>query len=223
MPGRTDIRYQLIHLDQVDSTQRFALANLGSFSNNTLITCTSQTAGYGRQQSKWLDSSKNLAFTFVFEYEIRPAQSHRIALYIAKAVNQMLHDFNLATKIKWPNDIYLDRKLAGILIDYRDGKVIVGIGINLDEDFEHFEKTGISVEKTQLAKIVASGILDTLDEDYMDVLRYCNENSYLYNKEVEVRDLGRIVVKHLDESGYLHYLKDGNERTINLTVFSLKK
>lgn len=223
MSSRTDVRYQLIHLEEVDSTQRFALDNLGLFSNNTLITCTSQKAGYGRQQSKWLDSSKNLAFTFVFNHQTTPAESHRVALYLAKALNQTLRDYGLDTRIKWPNDIYLLKKIAGILIDYRDGKFIVGIGVNLAEDFEQFEKTGIEVEKTQLARIIATNILDTLSEDYSKVLEYCNDNSYLYDREVEVKGLGTIVVKHLDESGNLHYIKDGSQHQINMTVFSLKK
>ena len=223
MSSRTDVCYQLIHLEEVDSTQRFALENLGLFSKNTLITCTSQKAGYGRQQSKWLDSSKNLAFTFVFNHQTTPAESHRVALYLAKALNQTLQDYGLETLIKWPNDIYLQKKIAGILIDYRDGKFIVGIGVNLAEDFEQYEKTGIEVEKTQLARIIATKILDTLSEDYSKVLEYCNDNSYLYDREVEVKGLGLIVVKHLDESGNLHYLKDGLEHAINMTVFSLKK
>lgn len=223
MSSRTDFRYQLIHLEEVDSTQKYALANLEDFATATLITCTRQLAGYGRQKSKWLDSQKNLAFTFVFEYETSLNQIHKLALYLAKALNQTLQSYGLVTKIKWPNDIYGKKKIAGILIDYCEGKVVAGIGINLGEDFVEFEKTNLAIDKNQLAQIIATNILSTLAEEFAQVLQYCNEYSYLYDREVTVKNFGLIKIKELDAKGNLHFIQDDQEKTINLTVFSLKK
>ena len=40
----------------------------------------------------------------------------------------------LSAQIKWPNDVMLDRrKVAGILVELRDGAVVVGIGLNVNQ------------------------------------------------------------------------------------------
>lgn len=222
MSGRIDVRYQLIFLDEVASTQSYLLENLTKLEVNTLVVCHRQTAGYGRQHSKWLDSSKNLAFSFAFKYAMDPARSFQLAVYLAKALNSTLAQHGLDPQIKWPNDIYLEAKMAGMLIDYRDGHVVVGIGINLNENFGTFAKTDWNVDKIQLAQEIATAILNGFDEDFEAVLAYCNDHSYLANKTWTVKGLGEIEVTYLDKSGNLHYNKDGKAHTMNVTQFSLK-
>ena len=40
----------------------------------------------------------------------------------------------LAAQIKWPNDVMLDRrKVAGVLAELRDGAVVLGIGLNVNQ------------------------------------------------------------------------------------------
>ena len=40
----------------------------------------------------------------------------------------------LAAQIKWPNDVMLDRrKVAGGLAELKDGAVVLGIGINVNQ------------------------------------------------------------------------------------------
>ncbi len=222
MSGRIDIRYQLIHLDSVDSTQSYAIRNFNNFIGDTLVVCNLQTAGYGRQHSKWLDSSQNLAFSFVFNYSINLNESFKLAVYIAKALNTVLQRHHLNTLIKWPNDIYLDKKISGMIIDYKDNKVVVGIGINLNEDFHDFAKADLDGDKILLAQEISTEILDTLDEDFQRVLDYCNQYSYLKDKLWHVKGIGEVEVKYLDKFGNLHYNKNNEEHTINVTQFSLK-
>jgi BirA family biotin operon repressor/biotin-[acetyl-CoA-carboxylase] ligase len=43
----------------------------------------------------------------------------------------------LAAQIKWPNDVMLDRrKVAGVLAELRDGVVVLGIGLNVNQTRE---------------------------------------------------------------------------------------
>jgi BirA family biotin operon repressor/biotin-[acetyl-CoA-carboxylase] ligase len=40
----------------------------------------------------------------------------------------------LAAQIKWPNDVMLDRrKVAGVLAELKDGAVVLGIGLNVNQ------------------------------------------------------------------------------------------
>jgi len=54
-----------------------------------------------------------------------------------------LEEFGLFVKLKWPNDLILkDRKIGGILIEERRGKIVLGIGLNTasappDGEFEN--------------------------------------------------------------------------------------
>jgi len=43
----------------------------------------------------------------------------------------------LAAQIKWPNDVMVDRrKVAGVLAEARDGVVVLGIGVNVNQTSE---------------------------------------------------------------------------------------
>ena len=81
----------------------------------------------------------------------------------------------VAPTVKWPNDVLIDgRKVAGILAEAREGRVILGIGINvhqtadqLPERAEHpatslLLETGRDIER---AALLAS-LLDHLEREH---------------------------------------------------------
>ena len=59
----------------------------------------------------------------------------QLALVAGVAVADALERLTgLAVQIKWPNDVMLRRtKVAGILAEARDGAVVLGIGVNLNQ------------------------------------------------------------------------------------------
>src|SRR5262249_36257087 len=70
---------------------------------------------------------------------LRPPTERRLpelslvaAVATAESVEQAT---GLATQIKWPNDVMLNRrKIAGILCELSDGTVVVGIGVNVSQN-----------------------------------------------------------------------------------------
>ena len=123
--------YKLISLDKIHSTQDWAhdLVANKTASDKTVIVATSQTAGRGRYRRKWVSHTGNLYASFIYRVVER---NPRLSYAIGVAVAETLIEFGLNPKIKWPNDVLIDgKKISGILIEYSQNFVIIGIGINI--------------------------------------------------------------------------------------------
>jgi BirA family biotin operon repressor/biotin-[acetyl-CoA-carboxylase] ligase len=101
----------------------------------------SQTAGRGRQGRVWLSPrGENLLFSVLARIDCQPARLPSLAivagLAACHAVSRALEG-RAQPKIKWPNDVTVDRKkLAGVLVEsILKGKtleaLVIGIGINV--------------------------------------------------------------------------------------------
>jgi BirA family biotin operon repressor/biotin-[acetyl-CoA-carboxylase] ligase len=97
-----------------------------------------QTGGRGRLGRSWQEAPGTSVLVSVL---LEPPAGRRLpelslvaALAAAEAVEQTVA---LAAQIKWPNDVMLNRrKVAGILSELQDGKVVVGIGLNVNQTRE---------------------------------------------------------------------------------------
>jgi len=96
-----------------------------------------QTAGRGRLGRTWVAPPGTAIAVSVL---LRPPQDRRLAqvsllggLAAAEAVEEEL-GFWRSSQIKWPNDVMINRrKVAGVLAETRDGAVVLGIGINVNQ------------------------------------------------------------------------------------------
>ena len=123
--------YKLISLDKISSTQDFAydLIATGKATNKTVVTATAQTAGRGRYRRTWVSRTGNLYASFIYKM---PERNPKLSYAVAVAIAETLIYFGVEPKIKWPNDILVDgKKICGVLIEYAQNFVIVGIGINI--------------------------------------------------------------------------------------------
>jgi len=103
-----------------------------------LVTSDFQTQGRGQRGREW---SAGVGESALLSYIYLPAPTSEIrelGLLTALAVADALAlGTSLQPQIKWPNDILLDNhKAAGILVEAADGVVILGIGVNVNQ--EHF-------------------------------------------------------------------------------------
>lgn len=123
-------------LESTPSTMDAALEHAGGCPG-LLLAASRQTQGRGSHGRGWHDGDAcTLPCTFVVDAGDRPAPM--LAACAACAVHETLSRFAPASAdlaIKWPNDIVArggdrERKLAGILIERRQGLTLVGIGIN---------------------------------------------------------------------------------------------
>jgi BirA family biotin operon repressor/biotin-[acetyl-CoA-carboxylase] ligase len=111
---------RLIRLASTPSTQDAARGlPLGS-----VVVADQQTAGRGRLGRRW-DAPPGSALLASFVLPSRPLASLAAGVAAAVACGE-------SVRLKWPNDLLVDgRKLAGILVEQRGARCVVGIGVNL--------------------------------------------------------------------------------------------
>jgi BirA family biotin operon repressor/biotin-[acetyl-CoA-carboxylase] ligase len=111
-----------------------------------------QTAGRGRLGRPWLAAPGT---SLLFSLNLRPAvETARLpelsivaGLATAEAIRRVT---GLVPEIKLPNDLLLGgRKLAGILAEAREERVVLGIGINVNVAPEDLP-AGVDLEPTSL-------------------------------------------------------------------------
>jgi BirA family transcriptional regulator, biotin operon repressor / biotin---[acetyl-CoA-carboxylase] ligase len=103
-----------------------------------IVTTDHQTAGRGRLGQSWVEAPGTSVLASVLlrpPPELAAPQLSLVGgLAAALAVEQAL---GLAAQIKWPNDVMVDRrKVAGVLAEARDGVVVLGIGVNVNQTRE---------------------------------------------------------------------------------------
>ena len=102
-----------------------------------LVITEQQTSGKGRQSRTWSsEAGKNLLFSIAVELSIPIAEIPRIPLLWSAQIAEALDLY-----VKWPNDIVdeNDKKIGGILSSVHSysahsTKVVVGIGLNINQD-----------------------------------------------------------------------------------------
>jgi BirA family biotin operon repressor/biotin-[acetyl-CoA-carboxylase] ligase len=133
--------YDLINLDEIDSTNEHARRLIGQgLSGPTWICARSQTAGRGRQGHSWISDTGNLFCTLALAVDRAPAEAANLSFVAALAIARFLENYVDTSLIglKWPNDVLIEeQKVSGILLEAQDKDsvlwVAIGIGINLAE------------------------------------------------------------------------------------------
>ncbi len=147
------LRPETIHLTEVDSTNAYALRNLGDLHHGAVIVADRQTAGRGRSGRDWYSPAGNLYMTIMLNQLPPTVSTQRLGwlpLAMAVAVARCLEEHGLAPGIKWPNDVLLpEGKVAGILAEARwqQGRptVALGVGVNLNTSPSNFEQLKVPV------------------------------------------------------------------------------
>ena len=111
--------------ETVDSTNTVA----ADYPIGSVIVANRQTNGRGRYGHTWVSDKGNLYLSAVLK--THGEKTPLMAFIVAVCVAEALKKYGIDIKLKWPNDILLDgAKLAGILLEQIDDKLIVGIGVN---------------------------------------------------------------------------------------------
>jgi BirA family biotin operon repressor/biotin-[acetyl-CoA-carboxylase] ligase len=100
-----------------------------------LVVADHQTAGRGRLGRSW---EAPAGTALLFSLLLKPPAERRapeLSLVAGIAVADALErTLGLSVQIKWPNDVMLRRKkIAGCLAEARDGAVVLGIGVNVNQ------------------------------------------------------------------------------------------
>jgi len=116
---------------ETDSTNTRAL---DACMDGAVFVAEHQTAGRGRHGKLWHSASGlGLWFSVCLAGPL-PGINFAAALAIRDAVAD-----EVALAVKWPNDLYADRrKVCGILLEQRHDWIALGIGINVNHQTEDF-------------------------------------------------------------------------------------
>ena len=133
----------IIRYEVTDSTNLRAkeMGNEG-VSRDTLFIADKQTKGVGRRGRKWESpEGENIYMSLLLRPEIAPVKAPMLTLVMAVAVAEGIRKVyaDAVLRIKWPNDIVLNKKkICGILTEMAlDGTaikyVVTGVGINVNQ------------------------------------------------------------------------------------------
>jgi len=108
----------------------------------TVIKTSNQFQGKGQMGNSWFsEPGKNLALSVVLKPQGLNGQNiYMLNMALALAARDFVAMYCSASKVKWPNDIYVQKaKVAGLLIEntWKGSEVqyaIVGLGINVNQD-----------------------------------------------------------------------------------------
>lgn len=135
----TDSMLTIRHLKEVDSTNSYALRNLGVLRDREVIIADIQSAGHGRLARPWLSNVPgNLYMSIVLKPSEKTDTLTGLTLYMSIMLCEVFGEYGVDTALKWPNDILVQgQKIAGILAETRFQEntlvgYVLGTGINLN-------------------------------------------------------------------------------------------
>lgn len=246
----TAIGRNFIHYDLIDSTnikaKEFAKDNCP---HGTLIVAEKQSGGNGRFKRAWNSPAGGLWFTLVLRPHIPTSEAPKITQIAAACIYKTFNNFNINTKIKWPNDIYLNgKKLCGILgemncdmdsINY----LVIGIGMNLNLDIsvldEDVQKTATSLKdeyhKDFDRNAILAEFLNCFEMEYdkfsnnldlKETIEICRNHSNIWGKQAKLITYNKeeiVTCISLSDEGNL-IIKDaqGNKMTVLSGEISFK-
>ena len=144
---------QYVYFKKIDSTQKYLLENLEKFELPICVWSEFQTHGIGSRGNNWIGKRGNLFFSFadyLENYKNIPIQS--LSIYFGWIIKEVLNEYGSKAVLKWPNDIYLDKKIGGVITNIKKDKVICGIGINTKFAPMGFDCLDIDIKNDKILK-----------------------------------------------------------------------
>lgn len=156
------------------STQRLLAQDAAE---GTVAATDEQTEGRGRLGRSWeAPSGSSLLFSILLRPRVRSERLPELSVIAGRAVGEAIEAVSgLRTEVKLPNDVLVGgRKIAGILAEAIEGRVVLGIGANVHQHAAQlppravYPATSLALEGaggTGRAALLAS-ILESLERAY---------------------------------------------------------
>ena len=132
--------HDLIVLDEVDSTNRYAAEHPGDSHRARVVVTTNQTAGRGRMTRTWVSPpGAGIAISVALPSSLTPTPLTPEYIQLvslvagACAAQAVAAEVVEPVRVKWPNDVLVGgKKVAGVLGEISpEHRVIVGVGLNI--------------------------------------------------------------------------------------------
>jgi BirA family biotin operon repressor/biotin-[acetyl-CoA-carboxylase] ligase len=174
--GRLGRPYRFV--ERTGSTQRLLEAD---DPEGAVAVADEQTEGRGRLGRQWLaPAGTSLLVSILLRPNVAPARLPELSLVAGCACAEAIAETAcVETDVKFPNDVLVrGRKVAGILAEASEGRVVLGIGVNVSQAAGELPaeartpatslllETGREIDRAEL--LVA--LLDRLERRYDDWL-----------------------------------------------------
>ena len=194
------------HHETIGSTNERAreLAEEGA-AHGALVTADEQTSGRGRQGRSWATPPGVAIAASLILREFDDLLPLRAGLAVADIAGP-------SALVKWPNDVWVDgKKVAGILVEAREGWAVLGIGVNVAVDVSALPPDAAAVAGTlgrdeSEVEATLTELLDALEtrleQEKAAALTSLRERDALLGKSVRW-DGGEGLGAGIDDSGAL--------------------
>lgn len=202
---------------------------VGGAPEGTVVIAEIQKSGRGRCGRRWSSPPGGLWLSIILRPDTCSDRLSILPLAVGSAVaNTLNRVYGTGACVKWPNDVLInDRKVAGVLTEFYDGGIVVGIGINVNVDLNalpvEVRETATTI-KTELGGVVSMTVLiDRLLSELDDVYRQFNAGTAIINCDTLKKRVKIVTKKHeaigvaesIDEAGALILrLQDGSAKRI---------
>ncbi len=193
-----------IYLPSCHSTNEMAMQIIqnDAVKEDTIVITDNQTRGKGQRGNSWeTQKGKNLTFSLILQpYYVKSKDQFAINLAVSLGIfHALLPILGEKLKIKWPNDIFYDRKkIGGVLIEnmllgQQITYTVVGIGLNINQTSFNYPLAsslksikGRSYDRYLMLKKIDKEIDNYLvqlrDGNTASLLNEFSENLFLRNK-----------------------------------------
>jgi BirA family biotin operon repressor/biotin-[acetyl-CoA-carboxylase] ligase len=141
----------------VESTPSTQLLLDAEAPEGALAAAGEQTAGRGRLGRSWLaPAGTSLLCSLQLRPDVPPERLPELTVVASRAVADAIGLLTgLEPELKFPNDVLIDgRKVAGVLAEAREGRVVLGIGVNVNLSAEQLPQ---EVDRPATSLLVETG------------------------------------------------------------------
>ncbi len=226
------IPFKIQAFDTLPSTQDELRRRLeaGEDVHGLVIQAAQQTAGRGQRARDWHATEGGSYQTLAVRFESAPPPY--AALVFALGIAEVMPTYGVQVGLKWPNDLYYrGKKLAGLLVEQVQGHLLIGVGLNVNNEVPE-GAVGLRGWDVQGANmIVLEGLgrgFAHLEDEALSLSRVYAPFDLLLGEQVEIltaTGLETGVAAGVDPSGRL-LLQQGETRTAyagRLQTFSLRQ
>ena len=182
--------FYIKNLSVTDSTNSYVRDNAALLKKEAVgasfvvVVADEQTAGRGQRGNKWFShKGENLLMTILAEpIFLAPSAQFLLSQAVALAVCDTLNLYNIESRLKWPNDVYVgEGKIAGILVelDYEANYIsqaIIGVGLNINQtEFAPMDRIPTSMKMLVERDLSVDGVMESLLQSFafrFDQMKY---------------------------------------------------
>jgi len=226
------IKYIIKYIKSIESTNQYAWDLIEkNIQDTTIVITKNQTNGKGQRGNKWFSLlNKSLTFSIIIKENKKYDELLPLKTGIA-VIEGIKKNTNIDCTLKWPNDIMINqKKLGGILIEKKKGNIVIGVGINVNEDLEDINPlirnqstslkimSNLSIQlETLLAYILNKFESNYYQTNYKNIIKKWEKNCCHINENIKFHQNHKMIngkFSGLENNGNAIINIDGKIQTI---------